>query len=101
MHISTVLQVLFALASRLGWLVLILLVLVKGEIRLYHLVGGVGLAHLPTQVLLMGGAQWKLCDWTEGIDVPLRARTQFCHTFLLAWLLVFLLFLAKHRSGLQ
>jgi hypothetical protein len=72
LQVSVILRVLLALASRPGWLVLFLLVLDEGELRLHLLVGGVGLAHLPTLVLPMVGAQWTLRDWTEGPVVPLR-----------------------------
>ena len=46
LHLDTDLKVHLALASRPGWLVLFLLVLVEGELQLYQLVSGVGLAHL-------------------------------------------------------
>jgi hypothetical protein len=49
-----------------------LLVRDEGELRSHKLVVGVGLAHLPTLVLLMEGVQWTLCDWTKGHVVPLR-----------------------------
>jgi hypothetical protein len=72
LQLDVVLQVLLALASRPGWLVLFLLVLVKGEILLYQLIDGVGLAHLPTLVLPMADTQWRLHRWNEGPVVPLR-----------------------------
>jgi hypothetical protein len=72
MQLDATLEVLFALASRPGWLVLFLLVLIEGEIPLYHLVSGVGMAHLPTLVLSMAGVKWKLRGWTEGLAVPLK-----------------------------
>jgi hypothetical protein len=53
LQLGVVLQVLLVLVSKPGWLVLFPLVLVEGELRLYQLVSGVGLAHLPTLVLLM------------------------------------------------
>jgi hypothetical protein len=93
-----VLQVPLTLASRPGWLVLFLLVLVEGDIQLYQLVGGVRLAHLPTLVLPMAGTQWRLRDWTKGHAIPLRVRLQFYHIFLPAWLLISLLFPVKHHS---
>jgi hypothetical protein len=91
------LRVLLVLVSKPGWLILFLPVLVEGELRLYQLSGGVGLAHLPTLVLPV---QWRLRGWTEGPVVPLRVQSQFYHTSLLAWLLVSLLFPVKHHSGL-
>jgi hypothetical protein len=72
LQVEIVLQVLLVLDSRHGWLVLFLLVLVEGELQLHMLVDRVGLAHLPTLVLLMAGAQWILRDCTEGPPVPLK-----------------------------
>jgi hypothetical protein len=62
LQLDIVLLLLLALASRLGWLVLFLLVRDEGELRSHQLVVGVGLAHLPTLVLPMAGAQWTLRD---------------------------------------
>jgi hypothetical protein len=88
-QLDVVLQVILALASRLGWLVLFLLVLVEGGLRLHLLVSGVGLAHLPTLVLPMVGAQWILRDWTEGPIAPFGVRPQFYRTFPPTLLIVF------------
>jgi hypothetical protein len=63
-------------------------VLDEGELRLHLLVGGVGLAHLPTLVLPMEGVQWTLCNSTEGHVVPLGVRAHLCCTFPPAWLLI-------------
>jgi hypothetical protein len=55
-----VLRLCLALASTPGWLVLFLLECNEGELRLHQLVGGFGLLRVPTLVLLMTGAEWKL-----------------------------------------
>jgi len=60
LQLDAILQVLLILYSKPGWLVLLLLMLIEGELQLHMLVGGVGLAHLPTLVLLMEGAYWRL-----------------------------------------
>jgi hypothetical protein len=71
LQVNVVLRVLLAISSRPRWLVLFLLLLVEVKLRLHLLVNRVGLAHLPTLVLLMVGAQWILHDWTEGPIVPI------------------------------
>jgi hypothetical protein len=70
LQLGTTLQVLLALVSKPGWLVLFPLVLIEGELRLSQLVGGVGLAHLPTLVLPMAEAQWRLRDGLKGLLYP-------------------------------
>ena len=65
-------KVLLVLASNPGWLVLFPLVLVEGELQLYQLIGGVGLAHLPTLVFPMEEVQWRLHGWTVVPIVPLE-----------------------------
>jgi hypothetical protein len=62
LQLGVVLRVLLSLYSRPGWIVLFHLVLNKGEPRLHILADRVGLAHLPTLVLPMAGAQWTLRD---------------------------------------
>jgi hypothetical protein len=56
LQLCVVLQACLALASRPGWIFLFLIDHVEGELRRHHLVGGVGLDHLATLVLLMEGA---------------------------------------------
>jgi hypothetical protein len=56
LQIYIILQLHLALALRPGWLVMFLLERDEGELCPHQLVGGVGLAHLPTLVLLMVGA---------------------------------------------
>jgi hypothetical protein len=85
------------LVSKPGWIVLFLLVLVKGELRLYQLSSGVELAHLP--ILALPG-QWRLCGWTVGLVVPLKDPSQFDHTTPLALLIVSLLFPVNHLAWL-
>jgi hypothetical protein len=101
LQLGVVIQVLLTLASRPGWLVLFLLVCDEGELWSHQLVGGVGLAHLPTLVLPMEGAQWTPHDWTEGHVVPLRVRPQFCHTSPPSWLLVSARFPTRRRLQLR
>jgi hypothetical protein len=60
LQLDVVLKELLVLASKPGWLVLFPLVLIEGELRLYHLIGGVGLARLPALVFPMAEAQWRL-----------------------------------------
>jgi hypothetical protein len=72
------LQVLLVLVSNPGWLDLFLPMLIEGELRLYQLGGGVGLAHLPILVLLV---QWRLCSWIVGLVVPLEVQSQCDHTY--------------------
>ena len=60
MQLYDVLRFHLVLASMPRWIVLFHLMLVKGELRLYQLFCGVGLAHLPTLVLPMVGVQWIL-----------------------------------------
>jgi hypothetical protein len=62
LQLNATLQVLLVLALNPGWLVLFPFVLVKGELRLSQLVDGFGLAHLPTLVLPMIEAQWRMRD---------------------------------------
>ena len=71
LQLCVVLRVHIAIASRPRWLALFLLEHDKGELQPHQLFCGVGLAHLPTLVLLMAGAQWRLRSWTEGPVVPL------------------------------
>jgi hypothetical protein len=80
LKVNVVLRVLLALASGPGWLVLFLPMHDEGELWSHQLVDGVGMAHLPTLILLMAGAQWTLHDWTEGPAIPLGVRPQFCRT---------------------
>jgi hypothetical protein len=72
LQLNIVLQVLLVLASKLGCIVLFLLLLVEGKLQLHLLIDKVGLAHPPTLVLSMAGAQWRMHDWTEEHVVPLR-----------------------------
>jgi hypothetical protein len=72
----------------------------EGKFRSHQLVVGVGLAHLPTLVLLMVGEKWTLRDWTEGPSIPLRVRPQLCHTSPPTWLLVSGIFLVRRHSQL-
>jgi hypothetical protein len=60
LQICVFLRLHLVLASRPGWRFLFFLVHDEGELRLHQLVNGVGLAHLPTMVLIMVGAQWTL-----------------------------------------
>jgi hypothetical protein len=62
LQLSVVLLLLLSLSSRPGWLVLFLLMHNEGELRSHQLVVRVGLAHFPTLVLPMEGAQWTLRD---------------------------------------
>jgi hypothetical protein len=55
LQVSFVLRVLLSIASRPGWLVHFLLMQNEGDLRSHQLVGGVGLAHLPTLVLPIVG----------------------------------------------
>jgi hypothetical protein len=97
LQLDVVILLLLALALRPGWLVLFILLRDEGELWSHPLVGGVGLAHLPTLVLPMVGAQWTLCDWTKGLVVPLGVRPQFCRTYPLTWLLVSVIFPARRH----
>ena len=71
LQLGVVILLLLSLISRPRWLVLFLLVRDEGELRSSQLVVGVGLAHIPTLVLSMTGAQWRLHGWNEGDVVPL------------------------------
>jgi hypothetical protein len=101
LQICVVLQVLLALDSRPGWLVLFLLVHDEDELRSHQLVDVVGLAHLPSLVLPMAGVQWTLHDWTKGPAVPLGVRPQFCRTSTPTWLLVSARFPARCHLQLR
>jgi hypothetical protein len=61
-QLDVVLRLLLVLSSRPRWLVIFLPRHDEGELRSHQLVDGVGLAHLPTLVLLTVGAQWILRD---------------------------------------
>jgi hypothetical protein len=100
LQLDVVLQVFLVLASKPGWLVLFPLVLVEGELRLYQLIGGVGLACFLALVFPMVEADWRLCDWTVVLVVPLRVQFQSYYTLLPTWPLACLLFPAKHHSWL-
>jgi hypothetical protein len=56
LHLDVVLQVLLGHASKPRWLGLFPLFLIEGELWLYQLIGGVGLAHLPPLVFPMAEA---------------------------------------------
>jgi hypothetical protein len=74
------------LASGPLWPVHFLPALDEGEIQSRQLFCGVGQAHLPTLVILVVGALWALCGWSEGIDILLSALSQLYHTWLIVWL---------------
>jgi hypothetical protein len=96
MHHFVSLRVL-VLMSNPGWLSLFLTVLIEGGLQSYRLGSGVELDHLPILAL---PAQWRLHGWTVVPIVPLGVQSQFNHTYPLAFLLVSLLFPAKHLVGL-
>ena len=56
LQLNIFLRLLLSLALKPRWLVLFLPVHDEGELRSHQLVGGVGMAHLPTLVFPMEGA---------------------------------------------
>jgi hypothetical protein len=59
-YLNIVLQVLPILVPKLGWLALLPVMLIEGELRLYQRAGGFWLAHPPVSVFPVAEVQWRL-----------------------------------------